>query len=153
MTDERERVLYALASIRVFLGALWLSNLSWKLPPDFGKHDARGLLYSFRVAERHAVVSPLRNLVHDVVIPNFTAFGYLVFAIEAVAGTLLLLGLFTKVGAFVGLLQSLAIASLVAGAPNSWKWGYAMLVLLNLIALATPVARRLSLDDRLGRDP
>jgi len=146
-----ERAVLALAGLRIFVGILWLANLSWKLPPDFGRDDARGLLYSFRQAERHALVSPLRDFVRDVVIPHFTLFGSLVFTVELVAGVLLLLGLFTRLGALVGTAQALAITALVVRAPNEWFWGYAMLVLLNLLPLAAPSSARLSLDRRLGR--
>jgi hypothetical protein len=71
-----------MAALRVFVGLVWLANLSWKLPPSFGRHDARGLLYSFRVAEHWAVIQPLRHLVRDVVIPHFTLFGWLVVTVE-----------------------------------------------------------------------
>lgn len=146
-----DRAVLALAGLRIFVGVLWLANLSWKLPPDFGRDDPRGLLYSFRQAERHALVGPLRDFVEDVVIPHFTLFGSLVFAVELVAGVLLFLGLFTRLGALIGTGQSLAITALVVRAPNEWFWGYAMLVLLNLLPLVGPSSARLSLDHRRGR--
>ena len=96
------RTLYALAGLRILLGVLWLANLSWKLPPDFGKNDAEGLLYNFRLAEEHAVIGPLQDLTREVVIPHFTLFGWLVFLAELAAGVLLLLGLWTRVGALIG---------------------------------------------------
>ena len=77
------------AGLRIFVGVVWIANLSWKLPPDFGRHDARGLLYSFELAHRWALVGPLRDLVGSVVIPHFTLFGWLVFGIELIAGVLL----------------------------------------------------------------
>ena len=146
-----ERAMLSLAGLRIFVGILWLANLSWKLPPDFGRDDPRGLLYSFRQAERHALVEPLRDFVERVVIPHFTLFGSLVFTVELVAGVLLFLGLFTRIGAVVGTGQALAITVLVVRAPNEWFWGYAMLILLNLLPLVAPSNARLSLDRRLGR--
>ena len=151
MERRFERAALALAGLRIFMGILWLANLSWKLPPDFGRDEPRGLLYAFRQAEHHAVVEPLRHLVRSVVIPHFTLFGSLVFSVELAAGCLLLLGLFTRVGALIGTAQSVTIAALVVRAPNEWFWGYAMFVLLNLLPLAAPSNARLSLDHRLGR--
>ena len=57
-----ERTLFVLAGARILLGVLWLANLTWKLPPDFGRDDPEGLLYNFELASAHAVVAPLRTL-------------------------------------------------------------------------------------------
>jgi uncharacterized membrane protein YphA (DoxX/SURF4 family) len=141
----------ALAGLRIFVGVVWIANLSWKLPPDFGRHDARGLLYSFELAQRWAIVEPLRDLVADVVIPHFTLFGWLVFGIELIAGVLLLLGLMTRLGALLGVAESVAILLLVGRAPTEWFWGYAMFVLLNALPLFAPADARLSVDHARGR--
>jgi uncharacterized membrane protein YphA (DoxX/SURF4 family) len=133
------------------MGVLWLSNLSWKLPPGFGRHDPRGLMYSFQQAEHHAISEPLRRLVADTVIPHFTLFGWIVFVIELVAGVLLLLGWHTRVGALVGLAQSIAITVLTIRAPNEWAWGYALFVAVSLMLALVPSNARLSLDRWQGR--
>jgi thiosulfate dehydrogenase (quinone) large subunit len=142
---------WALAGLRIVMGVLWLANLSWKLPPDFGRDAPQGLLYNFRRAEEHAVLPFLRSLVHDVVIPHFTLFGWLVFLVELTAGALLTLGLFTRVGALVGSVQALIITLLVVRAPNEWFWGYVMFIAINLVLLLTPAAERLSVDAWLSR--
>jgi thiosulfate dehydrogenase [quinone] large subunit len=143
---------WALVGLRIFMGVLWLENLTWKLPPDFGRDDPKGLLYSFRQADEHAVLPFLRSFVHDVVIPHFTLFGSLVFAVELTAGALLTLGLFTRVGALVGTVQAVIITLLVVEAPNEWFWTYAMMIAINLVLLLTPAAAgRLSLDAWLSR--
>jgi hypothetical protein len=59
----------------------------------------------------------------------------------------------TRLGAAFGLVQAIAITLLVANAPGEWLYGYLMLVLLSTLLLLLPVARRMSLDDALGRDP
>jgi thiosulfate dehydrogenase [quinone] large subunit len=150
-SGEVARTLYALAGLRILLGVVWLANLTWKLPPDFGKSDAEGLLYDFRLGERYAVIAPLRDVTRDVVIPHFTLFGWLVFLAELTAGVLLLLGLWTRVGALVGLLQSIAITLLVVRAPSEWVWTYVMFVAIGLVVLVTPSGSRLSLDARRRR--
>ena len=151
--DERERVLLTLAGVRAFMGALWLVNLLWKLPPDFGKGDYWGLPRTLEVAHAHAFTSPLRSFTGSVLIPHTTAVGWIVFALELVTGLLLLLGLVTRAGALLGLLQAIAITLLVANAPGEWLYGYLMLILLSALMLLLPVSRRMSLDDALGRDP
>jgi uncharacterized membrane protein YphA (DoxX/SURF4 family) len=145
---EAARALYGLAGLRILLGVLWLANLSWKLPPDFGKHDPEGLLYNFERAEQYAVVGPLRDFTREVVIPHFTLFGWLVFLAELAAGLLLLLGLWMRVGALMGLIQSITIALLVVRAPNEWVWTYVMFVAIGLVVLLTPSGSKLSLDAR-----
>ena len=137
---EAGRTLYALAGLRILLGVLWLANLSWKLPPDFGKNDPEGLLYNFRRAEQYAVIGPLRTL-REVIIPHFTLFGWVVFLAELSAGVLLLLGLWTRVGALIGLVQSIVITLLVVRAPDEWVWTYVMFVAIGLVVLVTPSGR------------
>lgn len=136
----------ALAGLRILVGVVWLANLSWKLPPDFGKADPEGLLYSFRLGEQYAVVGFLRDFVGDVVIPHFTLFGWLVFLVELAAGLLLLLGFKTRIGAALGTAQSIAITLLVVRAPDEWFWGYLMLIALNLGPLVATADERLSVD-------
>ena len=145
-SGEAARTLYALAGLRILLGVLWLANLGWKLPPDFGKNDPEGLLYNFQRAEKDAVFGPLQDLTREVIIPHFTLFGWLVFLAELTAGALLLLGLWTRVGALVGLVQSIAITLLVVRAPGEWVWTYVMFVAIGIVVLVTPSGNRLSLD-------
>ncbi|MDX6549651.1 MAG: thiosulfate dehydrogenase (quinone) large subunit [Gaiellales bacterium] len=148
---DLNRLAWGFVVLRVFMGVLWLVNLSWKLPPDFGRNEPRGLLYSFRQAEQYAVGEPLRRFVSDVVIPHFSIFGWQVFLVEAVAGTLLLLGWHTRIGAVIGLLQSIAITALTMRAPNQWFWGFALFVAVSLLLVIVPANLRLSLDRRQGR--
>lgn len=141
---DAERTALVFAELRIFVGIVWIANLSWKLPPDFGRHDARGLLYSFEIAHHWALVGPLRHLVGSVVIPHFTLFGWLVFAIELGAGVLLTLGFMTRLGALLGTAESVAITLLVGRAPTEWFWGYAMFVVLNALPLVVIADARLS---------
>ena len=141
-----EAALWALAALRVFTGVLWLANLAWKLPPDFGRDDPEGLLYNFELAEEHAVFGFLQSFVREVVIPNYTAFGWLVFIVEAIVGMLLVLGLFTRLAAFAGFVQALLITLLVVRAPDEWFWTYAMFLAIHAVLFLTPAAARLSLD-------
>jgi uncharacterized membrane protein YphA (DoxX/SURF4 family) len=148
---SQDRSDLAVTGLRVLMGVLWLSNLTWKLPPDFGRHDPRGLLYSFHEAQHHAISEPLRRFVAHVVIPHFTLFGWAVFTVEACAGVLLLLGWHTRAGAVVGLAQSIAITLLTVRAPDEWAWGYGLFVAVSLALVVAPGNRRWSVDARRGR--
>lgn len=148
---RHDRSAYALAGLRIFTGVLWLANLSWKLPPDFGGDDPEGLSYSFELAEQDAVFGFLRDFMSDVVIPNFTLFGWLVFLAELAAGALLVTGVLTRIGGLIGTLQALIITLLVVQAPSEWFWTYAMLIVLNLVCLVAVTDERLSLAPLLQR--
>jgi thiosulfate dehydrogenase [quinone] large subunit len=151
--DERERVLVTLAGMRALMGAVWLSLLVGKLPPHFGRHDRDGLRHTFEVARQHAVTGPLRGLVHRLVIPHFTLFAWIVFLLELTAGLLLVTGFYTRAGAWLGLGLALVTVVFLGNAPHNWRFALVLLVAWHVVLLATPCARRLSLDDRLGRDP
>jgi thiosulfate dehydrogenase (quinone) large subunit len=148
-SGEGERTLLVLAGARIFLGVLWLANLAWKLPPDFGRDDPEGLLYNFELAAEHAVGAPLRTLANDVLIPHFTLFGWVVFLVELAIGLSLLLGLWTRVGALLGVGQAIAITLLVVRAPDEWIWTYLLLIAMSLVVALTPSGARLSVDTRL----
>ncbi len=128
---------------------LWLANLAWKLPPDFGRDDPEGLLYNFELAAEHAVGAPLRTLANDVLIPHFTLFGWIVFLVELVVGLSLLLGLWTRIGALLGVGQAIAITLLVVRAPDEWIWTYLLLIAMSVVVALTPSGARLSVDSRL----
>ncbi|MGL6278156.1 MAG: DoxX family membrane protein [Gaiella sp.] len=146
-----ERSLLVLAGARIVLGVLWLANLLWKLPPDFGKDEPEGLLYNFELAADHALGAPLRWLASDVFIPHFTLFGWLLFLVELAIGLSLLLGLWTRLGALLGVVQAVVITLLVVRAPDEWVWTYVLLVVLSLVVALTPSGARLSLDRRRDR--
>jgi len=151
LTDrDVDRMAWTLAGLRILAGVIWLANLAWKLPPNFGKDEPEGLLYSFNLAEEHAVIGPLRDLMHDVVIPHFTLFGWLVFGVELAAGVLLTLGFMTRLGGLLGTTQAIIITALIVQAPDEWLWTYVMLVILNAVPLLAPTDARLSID-RLRR--
>ena len=151
--DERERVLLTLAGVRVFMGLFWLVNLVWRLPTGFGKGNYWGLPRTLDVARTHGFSPPVRSIVDSVLIPHTTFVGWLAFLAGLFTGLSLLLGLWTKVGAALGLLQAIVITLLVANAPGEWLYGYLMLILLSSLMLLLPVSRRMSVDDALGRDP
>ena len=144
-----ERLAMALPVGRIALGAYWLWEQHWKLPPEFGVHDPRGLMFSFQSSIEHPTLGLYRTFLLDLVVPNFYLFGWLVFVSETMIGLSLTLGLLTRAGAVLGSLQSVNL--LVAqGATEEGPWIYVGLIAANLAVLLTPSNRRLSLDRMLA---
>jgi hypothetical protein len=138
-----------LAVGRIALGAYWLWEQHWKLPPEFGIHDSRGLMFSFQSSIDHPTLGLYRTFLQEVVVPNFFLFGWLVFVSETLIGLSLTLGLFTRAGGILGTLESINL--LVAqGATAEGPWLYLGLVGANLTVVLTPSNRELSMDHVLA---
>ena len=134
-----------LAVGRIALGGYWLWEQHWKLPPDFGLHQPRGLMFAFQQSIRYPTLGVYKTFLQDVVVPHFHLFGWLVFLGEVVIGTSLTLGVLTKAGALLGTLQAVNLFVSQAGTPEG-PWLYVALVAANLIVLVTPANRQLSVD-------
>lgn len=136
----------ALAGLRILAGLIWLYNVVWKTPPDFGESNRSGLYQFTHFAVDHPVFPPFSWLIEHVVLPNFTAFGWLVLATETLLAVLLLTGTAVRLAALIGAGQSLAIALSVAQAPHEWPWAYAMLIGIHVVLLLTPCAQYAAVD-------
>ncbi len=136
----------ALAGLRIVIGLLWLYNVVWKLPPDFGKSGGNGLYGFTRDAVDHPVFPPYSWVVEHLVLPNFTAFGWAVLVVETLLAVLLLTGTFVRLAALVGIGQSLAIGLSVARAPGEWPWSYVMLIAIHVVLLFTAAGRVAAVD-------
>jgi hypothetical protein len=136
----------ALAGLRILAGLIWLANVIWKLPPDFGEKRRDGLYFWTHLAVDHPVLPPYSWLVEHFVLPNFTAFGWMVFVVESLLAVLLLTGTAVRLAALIGVGQSLAIGLSVAEAPNEWPWAYAMMIGIHLVLLLTPSAQYAAVD-------
>src|SRR5437868_3755919 len=121
----------ALAGGRIALGAYWLWEQHWKLPPEFGIHETRGLMYSFQSSIDHPTLGLYRTFLQDLVVPNFYLFGWLVFVSETAIGLSLSLGLLTKAGGLLGTLESINLL-LAQGATEEGPWLYLGLIAANL---------------------
>jgi thiosulfate dehydrogenase (quinone) large subunit len=137
---------WILSGTRIVIGILWLTNAGWKTPPDFGRSTGSGLYRYTAFAVEHEVFPPFAFLVREIVLPNFTLFGWIVLLVEAALGSFLLLGLATRFWALVGVAQAAAITLSTLNAPNEWNWGYYMLVAINLVLFATAAGRFGGLD-------
>lgn len=140
-----------LAVLRVGVALLWVQNSGWKRPPHFGANNSpvSGLRKFAGFAVEHPVFPPYAALVENVVLPNFTLFGWMTLLAEASLGAFLLVGLATRLWAAVGILQSLAITLSVLNAPHEWHWSYFLMILAHVALLATGAGRAYGLDGLL----
>jgi asparagine N-glycosylation enzyme membrane subunit Stt3 len=136
----------ALAALRVLAGLLWLYNVSWKQPPDFGRDSGNGLYGFTRSAVENPVFPPYSWVVEHVVLPNFLAFGWMVLVVETLLAVLLLTGTLVRLAALIGIGQSLAIGLSVAGTPGEWPWAYWMMIGIHVALLFTSAGRIAAVD-------
>jgi len=139
-----------LAVVRIGVGLLWLQNVGWKTPPDFGRGDPPGGLYlSASYAVSHQVFPPFAWVMDRFVLPNFTFFGWMVLLVEAALGAFLVIGLATRFWALAGIAQTVAIALSVLNAPHEWYWSYLLMLLVHVALFAAAAGRYAGLDGLL----
>lgn len=80
--------------------------------------------------------------------PNIRWFGYVIWGIEAAIFVSLFLGLFTRLGGLIAVLQSGQLWIGLAGisVPYEWEWTYNLMVLLSLLMFALAPGRILGVD-------
>ncbi len=135
----------AFAGTRIAVGAYWLYEQHWKLPPEFGLHDARGLMFAFEQSIQYPTIGPFRTLLQDVVVPHFHVFGWLLLLVEVTIGMSLVLGAWTRAGAVFGVLQAVTLLPAQGRTPEG-PWIYLAILAANLFVLLTPSNRKLSVD-------
>ena len=147
---RRSRYAVAFAAARIAVGSYWLYEQHWKLPPDFGLHDPRGLLFAFEQSIQFPTVDLYRAFLQDVVVPHFHQFGWLLLFAEVAIGTSLVLGAWTRAGALLGVLQAVNLL-LAQGRTPEGPWIYVAILVANLVVLFTPSNRRFSVDSWRAR--
>jgi thiosulfate dehydrogenase (quinone) large subunit len=161
---------------RFGLGLLFLTQLSWKLPPTFGcgsdfafttadtngnLRRTRGLCDWIGVESVYATrdravlginIRPIAQLngafIDTIVKPNLRSFGYLIFGAEAFIAATMFLGLFSRLGALVAIGMSAQLLIGLANIPNpfEWEWSYILMVLLSILMFGLAPGRILGLD-------
>lgn len=136
----------ALTCLRILVGLIWLRNVLWKVPPDFGEGGRTGLYFWSNLAVEHPVFPPYSWLVEHLALPNFTLFGWGVLVVESLLAILLLTGTAVRLAALLGVAQSIAIGLSVAAAPNEWPWAYAMMIGIHAVLVFAPSAQYAAVD-------
>jgi len=132
--------------LRVMLGFLWLWNVNWKVPPDFGEAGQRGLYKFTAYAVSDPVFPPYTFVVEKVVLPNLEIFGWGVLVAETALAVLILSGAWIRAAALLGIGQTVAIGLSVAFAPNEWPWAYLLMLGAHVALLTSSSGRYLAID-------
>ncbi len=135
--------------VRLVAAYLWFDNLGWKIPPNFGEADKQGLYQFTHYAVEYPVFAPYTWVVENLILPNFTLFGWIAFLTEAALFVFLFLGLATRFWAVVGIAQSLVIFLSVGAAPNEWRWSYFLMMATHVAILGFAAGRVFGLDGLL----
>ncbi|HEY2533332.1 MAG TPA: DoxX family membrane protein [Xanthobacteraceae bacterium] len=133
--------------LRIIVGTMWWQQSLWKVPPNYDG----GLIHWMQEMVEHASTQLQSDLVRDIVLPNITVFGPLVYAIEVAIGASLILGLLTRLGAVLGALMAINLWLGLYNAPTEWPWTYMFLVVLQLLYLLDPPGRSLGVDALIWR--
>ncbi len=134
------------SALRVLVGLLWVYNVAWKRPPDFGQDAGNGLFKFTSYAVSDPVLPPYSWVVENVVLKAFEPFGWGVLFAETLLAVLLLTGAWVRVAALLGLAQSVAIALSVAYAPHEWPWSYWLMIGAHGLLLVSSAGRFVAVD-------
>lgn len=132
--------------LRILLAFLWLWNVNWKVPPDFGADKKQGLYKFTEYAVSEPVFAPYAALVETLVLPNLAVFGWGVVVAESALAVLLLSGAWIRLAALLGIAQTVAIGLSVAFAPEEWPWAYLIMLGAHIALLTSSSGRHLAVD-------
>jgi len=148
---SRTTPLWPLALTRILYGLLWWQQSKWKVPADdFGRKSGGGLWYWVQQEIQYPTVMAYRDFLVNVLVPHWTFFGYLTLFTETFIAVTLMLGLFTRLGAFVALGMAANITIGILSVPHEWGWTYTMLIMFAALFLLTGPGRSIGLDAVLG---
>ena len=160
MDEERESrsgwfsagvALWPIGLARIVYGVLWWQQSKWKVPSDdFGRKSGGGLWYWVQQEIQYPTVQAYKDFLVNVMIPNWTFFGYMTLVTETFIGVTLILGLFTRLGALAALGMAVNITIGILSVPHEWGWTYTMLIMLAAIFLLTGAGRSFGVDAFLG---
>ena len=96
---------------RVVIGILWFAQLFWKLPPSFGclpnfavttdiNVRTTGLCDWVDIMTLYSRWPLQASLVKSLVVPNLAWMGWIIFLMEGFVAASLILGVFTRLGAW-----------------------------------------------------
>lgn len=133
---------------RLFIGALWWQQSLWKLPPTYTDQPdgSGGLRYWIEQMVQGASFAAQADFVKKIVLPHFYFFAPQVYAGEVLVAVSLMLGLFTRVGGFLGALMAVNLWLGLYRLGSEWPWTYFFLVVIQIMFVAYGPGRSLGLD-------
>lgn len=149
--QERTRG-YTIGGVRILAGLMWLANLHWKVPTDFGQSNGGGLYKYVAAGAQNAPLAPYRWSLRELVLPNFQAFGWFTLISETVVAALLLVGYRSRWVALAGAALAVPIGLSVLYYPNAdeWAWSYLLMIGLHLLLWAVNSGDHLGVDGVLA---
>lgn len=138
---------WPLAVFRIAFGLLYL-DMALQKAPWIGFGWLRGFIEQ-EIA--HPAVPAVAAFMRDVVLPNFTLFGYLTFVVELALGLGLLLGLLTRLAGIGGFLWQVNIALGAFNVPGEWYWIWVLLTLPQFCFAFSAAGRVWGVDGLLRR--
>jgi uncharacterized membrane protein YphA (DoxX/SURF4 family) len=131
---------------RLIMGTMWWQQSLWKIPPNYD-----GLLFWMKQIVAHSSI-PLQAAVFDrLVVANIAVFGPAVYLLEVLIGVSLMLGVFTRLFALLGLLMALNLWIGLYSAPGEWPWTYGYLIVIQGLFVIDPPGRCLGLEAPASR--
>jgi thiosulfate dehydrogenase [quinone] large subunit len=148
---------FGLVLTRLIIGYLWLNQLGWKMPPQFGcpsdfavstslTDRTTGLCDWVGLMTIYSRIPLQATSVENFVVPNLVWMGWLIWLMEAFIGLSLILGLISRLGALVGLVQAANLFIGLSAVPTEWVWSYALLFTFHLLFFCIPPGRIWGVD-------
>jgi thiosulfate dehydrogenase (quinone) large subunit len=139
---------WVIAGMRFIVGLLWLANLEWKRPGDFGLVDKNGLYKYIDSAVRLPVFKPYSWFVENVVLKQYRAFGWMTLIMEMLLAALLIVGFKTRWIALVGAGLSISIALSVLNYDKAyeWPWSYYLMFAIHMLLWAVAAGKHVGID-------
>lgn len=139
--------LWPLALARILYGYLWWQQSAWKVPSDdFGRKSGGGLWYWVHQGIQAPTLNAYRDFQVNVVIPNWTFFGWMTLVTETFIGVTLILGLGTRLGSLAAIGMAANITLGILNVPHEWGWTYTMLIMFPVLFFLTDAGRTLGVD-------
>ena len=146
----------ALGLARITVGLLWLANIHWKVPSDFGEASGGGLFKFSESITRNSPFAPFTWVTEEIILPNFGFFGWFTLVIETALAMLLIIGYRTRIAALAGVAMSIPIALSVLyyDRADEWSWAYTLMITAHIMVWASDAGAHLGVDGVLRRrDP
>jgi thiosulfate dehydrogenase [quinone] large subunit len=142
-----------IGGVRILAGLLWLANVHWKVPTDFGEDTDSGLYKYSASVSRHSPFAPFTWMTEEIILPNFQLFGWVLLVSELLIAALLVVGWRTRIVALVAaaLTVPVFLSVIYYDRADEWSWAYFMMIGLHLLLAATDAGRHFGLDGVLAR--
>lgn len=132
---------------RVVVGSMWFEGSLWKLPIPSG-----GFRYWLEQEVEHAAFDAHRELVTNILLPNFTAVNVVAFLTEMGMACAFILGLGVRGFGLIGVGFAAQLYFGLYRHPNEWPWAYIFIVVLCGLFAVHAAGRSLGVDALLRRE-